>query len=261
MREALKLCRHSSQRLTVKLLGAHRRLGWHKQHQEDKKIKTKFVEGAMKFTRLTTVYISFLFIFLLPLSAHADFIGGNDIIPRTTRDGVVGTTYVDMTHTIQSDSLLTEWNIWAQDYAVTWPSSTAPRSVKLIIFRSNNSDLEVVGKSGLETVQEWNRAYHFDLTNPIQAKAGDLIGWYDAAGVATPGGVISFEWATSEPCLTRWAYNVEISGTTPLSDFYPGEGRIYSINVGGSPVPIPAAAWLFGSGLAGLVGLKRKFFV
>lgn len=27
-----------------------------------------------------------------------------------------------------------------------------------------------------------------------------------------------------------------------------------------SPVPIPAAVWLFGSGLAGLLGLKRKFF-
>jgi len=35
----------------------------------------------------------------------------------------------------------------------------------------------------------------------------------------------------------------------------------YSIEIAGtaSPVPLPAAVWLFGSGLAGLIGLKKKF--
>lgn len=31
-----------------------------------------------------------------------------------------------------------------------------------------------------------------------------------------------------------------------------------TLEVTGSPVPVPAAAWLLGSGLAGLLGLKRK---
>jgi hypothetical protein len=30
-------------------------------------------------------------------------------------------------------------------------------------------------------------------------------------------------------------------------------------NINASPVPIPAAAWLLGSGLIGLVGLRRRF--
>ncbi len=216
---------------------------------------------SVRFCWLPGVFTALLFIFILPLSVQADIVGGNDIIARSTRDGVVGTTYVDMTHSIRSDSLLTGWNIWAQDYAVTWPASTAPRSVKLIIFRNNGSDIEVVGKSEPETVRVWNQAYHFDLANPIQVKAGDLIGWYDATVAQTPGGVISFDWVTQGSCLTRWAYNVEISGTAPLSAFYPGEARVYSINVEGSPVPVPAAVWLFGSGFIGLIGFKRKLFI
>ncbi len=221
-------------------------------------MKTGHTEKHIRLTWLPAIFTGLFIVLILPLSVRADIVGGNDIIPRSTRDGVVGTTYVDMTHSIRSDSLLTGWNIWAQDYAVTWPASTDPRSVKLIIFRNNGSDLEVIGKSGLETVKVWNQAYHFDLANPIQVKAGDLIGWYDATGVQTPGGVISFDWVTQGSCLTRWAYDVEISGTTPLLTFYPGEARVYSINVEGSPVPIPAAAWLFGCGLFGLIGFKRK---
>jgi hypothetical protein len=143
-----------------------------------------------------------------------------------------------MTHTIQFDTLLTGWNIWAQSYAATWPSSTAPRSIKLIIFRSNNSDFEVVGKSELETVQEWNKAYHFDLTNPIQVKAGDLIGWYNP-NAAIPGGVVSY--GSDGSSLTRWVYGggVEVTGNTPQSYFNSLDFRIYSINVEGSTVNPP----------------------
>jgi hypothetical protein len=35
-------------------------------------------------------------------------------------------------------------------------------------------------------------------------------------------------------------------------------GGDYVLNVSVSAVPIPAAAWLFGSGLIGLAGLKRR---
>lgn len=209
--------------------------------------------------KLAFLSVSLFFIFLLPLFAYADIVGGNAITGRYTRDGIVNATYIDMKNTIQSDSVLTGWNIWAQSYAFTWPYSTAARSVKLIIFRTNNSNFDIVGTSELETVAEWDRDYHFDLATPIPVKAGDLIGWYNPVA-DIPGGVISFEWDYTASNLVRWAYDTEVTGSVSQSIFYPGESRIYSINVEGSAVPIPAAGWLFASGLAGFIGLKRRSF-
>lgn len=196
----------------------------------------------MKLTGTVSVIVGLVFLLLPSLLAHGGIIGGNEIKARSTRDGVGGSTYIDMTHTILTDGVLSGWNIWAQSYALNWPASSDPRSVKLIIFRSNNASLDVVGKSDLETVQEWDRAYHFNLTNPIIVKAGDFIGWYDAEGVPVPGGAISFEWATPGSCLTRWASGVELSGSTALSSLYPGDDRVYSINVEGASAPLMAPA-------------------
>jgi len=226
-------------------------------------MKTRQKNFEIRYFILLT--ISALLIFQTPLPAVADIMGGNTITDRFTRDGVVGATYIDMIHTIKGDSWLTGWNIWADSYAFMWPYSLEARSLRLIIFRSVGTDsIEVVAKSNFETVNEWNRSYHFDLSTPIQVKAGDFIGWYDKAGVSTPGGVIAFDWGQGGSCLTRWAYNVEISGTSPLSAFYPGEARIYSINVEGIPdqgtsVPEPATLLLLSLGIAGLAVNGRKF--
>jgi hypothetical protein len=35
-------------------------------------------------------------------------------------------------------------------------------------------------------------------------------------------------------------------------------GNIYHFDINPAPVPIPAAAWLFGSGLLGLIGIARR---
>jgi hypothetical protein len=43
-----------------------------------------------------------------------------------------------------------------------------------------------------------------------------------------------------------------------LDSFYGGSGGINELSVYGSPVPIPGAAWLFGSALVGLVCFSRR---
>ncbi len=43
------------------------------------------------------------------------------------------------------------------------------------------------------------------------------------------------------------------ASTAPLNDSYP-----FAIDLTVSTVPVPAAAWLFGSGLLGLIGLARR---
>lgn len=49
------------------------------------------------------------------------------------------------------------------------------------------------------------------------------------------------------------------TGTFRVSDYYDGS-TYYNIGITGDciPCPIPAAAWLLGSGILGLIGLKRK---
>ena len=50
-----------------------------------------------------------------------------------------------------------------------------------------------------------------------------------------------------------WDFGDHISATGYL---YQGETEDYRINV--APVPVPAAVWLLGSGLLGLIGVRRK---
>lgn len=192
-------------------------------------------------------------------AAASSVVGGSDIVPRFTRDGVANITFIDLSNSIQTDSTLTGWNIWAQDYAFTWPYSNDPRELKLIIFRQDGTDtFAVVGKSALETVVDWNQAYHFDLASPIAAQAGDYIGWYyPNDNYPVPGGVISFD--SSGSTQTAFLYGDEIDQTTPALTSFIIEPRTYSINVEGVPaVPEPSTALLVGTGLAALAGSIRR---
>jgi hypothetical protein len=76
--------------------------------------------------------------------------------------------------------------------------------------------------------------------------------------------------------LTNIGYSNHVTGTNDFT-FTAQAGQIYTIYLGGvgfskwntgidnykltlttSPVPLPSAVWLFGSAIAGLVGLRRR---
>jgi hypothetical protein len=50
----------------------------------------------------------------------------------------------------------------------------------------------------------------------------------------------------------------EINGSQQVSDALPGIAPYGSYLVSGSVVPVPAAVWLFGSGLIALWGVARR---
>ncbi len=54
--------------------------------------------------------------------------------------------------------------------------------------------------------------------------------------------------------IADWYEGVNDGGT----QFFDASNLGYATVEGGSPVPIPAAAWLLGSGLVGLVAIRRK---
>ena len=43
-----------------------------------------------------------------------------------------------------------------------------------------------------------------------------------------------------------------------LTGFWPDQGAISHVEIVGGVIPVPAAVWLFGSGLLGLVGVARR---
>ncbi len=57
-----------------------------------------------------------------------------------------------------------------------------------------------------------------------------------------------------------WAYPLGYSFTAPMTDFLPALTITDGTGYGPAPsaVPVPAAAWLFGSGLLGLVAVARR---
>jgi len=53
-------------------------------------------------------------------------------------------------------------------------------------------------------------------------------------------------------------YSIYLGGNDGAGNFGPHDG--YVLDIAASPVPVPAAVWLFGSGLLGMIGWRRKKF-
>ncbi|MBK9307733.1 MAG: hypothetical protein IPM58_11755 [Nitrospira sp.] len=110
-------------------------------------------------------------------------------------------------------------------------------------------------KPGFSLFQGWDvgstsdrlLAYQNNADNPLGTSG---LGFLDSASSATPGGsaVQSF---TNLPAGT---YTLFVGGNFTGFSGTPGK---YTVDVTASPVPLPAAAWLFGSGLLGLGSLAR----
>ena len=73
-------------------------------------------------------------------------------------------------------------------------------------------------------------------------------------------GVADVVCETGSGCGNGSGYILDYSATVPLGDISGFGGVRYALHLEGavSAVPVPAAAWLFGSGLLGLIGISRK---
>ena len=94
---------------------------------------------------------------------------------------------------------------------------------------------------------------------PWTSSSGDLFGMYGGGFVAVPIGYVS---GTSlSASATRIGYSISgLTAGTHISTFSNGEfSDTITVRVGSTvpEVPLPAAAWLFGSALLGLVTVAR----
>ncbi len=85
---------------------------------------------------------------------------------------------------------------------------------------------------------------------------GDQLDFRIFAGVLTPPEESYFTSVHSD------AFNYDLSGMITLYAQNDFGAQYYTTEIGAiaapSPVPVPGAAWLFGSGLAGLIGVMRR---
>lgn len=100
-----------------------------------------------------------------------------------------------------------------------------------------------------------NGALNPMAANPFPGSAGinvvDPNAWAFAATQGTPGAPAA---ATLTRMLTAGLYTLAIGGY----DGTVGGQHAYSTTISAAAVPVPAAVWLFGSALAGLVGAQRR---
>lgn len=120
------------------------------------------------------------------------------------------------------------------------------------------------------TTSQANQQAFFDIDNgmtdldsliSLYDSVGTLIGASDDGGVADPGSVHGYDSFLSAVLTNPGLYFVSV-GQYPNQDLSPGQDYTLHVSlenhVNPSNVPVPAAVWLFGSGIAGLMGARRK---
>ncbi|MDR4470451.1 MAG: hypothetical protein MRJ68_19495 [Nitrospira sp.] len=105
-------------------------------------------------------------------------------------------------------------------------------------------------KPGFSLFQGWDVGSASERVQPFQNNADNPLGtnglvFQDSASTTTPGGS-AVQLFTNLPAGT---YTLFVGGNFAGGTGAPGK---YTVDLTASPVPLPAAAWLFGSGLIGL---------
>lgn len=159
-------------------------------------------------------------------------------------------------------------------YSVTGSTVTNPagRAIQATNFTYDPSNLTgtAAGQIGLEGVLRFmgnfagilatgDYALKYDATRVGNAAGGS--GWYllNNYGFPIPGFDLIDVTASSNPFSLALSGNLAWSPEVTSAFFHPSDlGRTVGTFSFASPVPVPAAAWLFGSGVIGLAGLARR---
>lgn len=173
---------------------------------------------------------------------------GNDAIDRASADGwsefVLGLT----SETFTAAGTVTDWQVYA--------ANTGTLGM-LLLRNTGGNDYQVVGVDNetITTAGLNNFAFTPD-SGSAQVQAGDILGLYIGSAKVDfdlPDSSDSVNWCSGTGCASG---GVDAGATVSLTGG--PQNRTYSANVTLSEVPLPAAAWLFGSALVGFMGVSRR---
>ncbi len=82
----------------------------------------------------------------------------------------------------------------------------------------------------------------------------------DIAGTYDNGSGLATITCSTASCSNSSTFTLTYAAVVPMADTTNFDGTPYSLDITGkvNAVPVPAAAWLFGSGLAGLIAVSRR---
>jgi len=82
----------------------------------------------------------------------------------------------------------------------------------------------------------------------------------DIAGTYDNGSGLATITCSTASCSNSSTFTLTYAAVVPMADPSSFDGTPYSLDITGkvNAVPVPAAAWLFGSGLAGLLAMSRR---
>ena len=102
-------------------------------------------------------------------------------------------------------------------------------------------------------------SYDTTYTNSPSDPEDALIGYTGGSSISCPECFLLVKDGNQDPIwyifdIGTWNGTDDIV----LNGFWPAQGAISHVSIYGSAVPVPAAVWLFGSGLLGLIGIARR---
>ena len=115
----------------------------------------------------------------------------------------------------------------------------------------------------------YNITTHSEISNMYYNVLGNIAD-FDTAGVAQDGGAYNAGPFSNFKNSSYWTGTEYVLATSNAWDFTTGDGRqgftdksnikfVWAVQSGDvSAVPVPAAVWLFSSGLLGLIGVARR---
>lgn len=204
----------------------------------------------------------------LAVAAVAGFAGAANAAPQATTavfnmyafkglDQNVGNQ--NMTGPINVDTTVTGFIDTA---AGTWGVQSSVAFFGATWTASNGTLVTTAGNYALNTT-----------TNVVSAAAPDTVGTMDqmmhfTVGAGQVAGIIDFAWQTTTGIRVVNVWNVSACGANTCyttaavpgmeNGAFPNYNAQFNLSAAPAPVPVPAAVWLLGSGLVGLVGVARR---
>lgn len=166
---------------------------------------------------------------------------------RSSADGwsnfVLGLTSENFT----TDGTVTDWSVY---------TNNAGTLGMLLLRPTTGSNYEIIG-ADFQNANAGLNTFSFTAdTGTASVMAGDILGLYIGTAKVdfdfTAGGIAN--WCGGSNCIADPVSGIIAGETLELTGG--PQNRVYSANV--NAVPLPAAAWLFGSAILGLVAAKRR---
>ena len=159
------------------------------------------------------------------------------------------------------------WTCAAMASAATWQNTWTDPAGRVLLNADNwyHPYTHDINDVGFDVREDF--VTHYDLLSGLYDNSDcdrSEWAWIDLPGLVTDGIFeidytdIKFGWSIMGLISLNTTGTLGVEITRLTGDFYFGESTLNAYGCETNPVPLPASALLMGTGLAGLIGLRRR---